>query len=629
MPHAAFVMSPGQDWSLRELAETVRYELELQGVPSSLHLDGFPAPRPGLVYVLVGPRQVLELEGDDSVPPPPVLKRTVTISDEPPDTAAEGSRAYLELLRRAGAVFDTHVRSVLALHRAGIAARTLRPGYSKLRDRFEPEVERPIAVTFYGTASARRLRLLSQSASVLARHNCLIQLADGSSPNPVGSPSYLAESKWDLLSRSQVLVNLHAGDRPHLEFPRMLEAIHCGAVFVTEDAAGFTPFEPGEHLLVASPDALPYVVEEVLRDTELQQRIREQAYERLKSWLPFALSIGVLRAALVEVVGNPITDGTSMGRRYTASVGSDGRLREQQPIASSDPPAPALEALQDSLRTAHMELLDVRRQLRILQAVQREEPSPAVRVVHQNGAWAARRAPALSALVTLGDDAELLRHTLDAYGHSWASGRELIIAGPANAVGRGDPLAVALQWVQRHPRIPSLVVVQQVDSGLAASRNLALEHARAPCCLVLDPGYELYPRALAVLTGTLNGLPDVALVYPIVQRRAPATDEGVELTSYYGWEPDRLRLAKLVEGPYVVRTEVLLGLGGFTTNLALSGWEDHDLLCRMAERGINAQLVPQILARGRHINWQRRFPEASPAGPALVERAPRLLAGLA
>ena len=53
MPEVAFVMSPRQDQSLRELAEALGHELGLQAVTSSVHLTGFPEPRPDRVYEIL------------------------------------------------------------------------------------------------------------------------------------------------------------------------------------------------------------------------------------------------------------------------------------------------------------------------------------------------------------------------------------------------------------------------------------------------------------------------------------------------------------------------------------------------------------------------------------------------
>ena len=56
-------MSPRQGWFLREFVATLRYELEQQDLPSTMHTEGFPEPVPERVYVLVSPREYVELEG--------------------------------------------------------------------------------------------------------------------------------------------------------------------------------------------------------------------------------------------------------------------------------------------------------------------------------------------------------------------------------------------------------------------------------------------------------------------------------------------------------------------------------------------------------------------------------------
>ena len=56
-------MSAGQDNSLRELAETLRYELQLQGVPGSLHVGAFPDVLPERVYVILDPLEYARTAG--------------------------------------------------------------------------------------------------------------------------------------------------------------------------------------------------------------------------------------------------------------------------------------------------------------------------------------------------------------------------------------------------------------------------------------------------------------------------------------------------------------------------------------------------------------------------------------
>jgi hypothetical protein len=123
-----------------------------------------------------------------------------------------------------------------------------------------------------------------------------------------------AESRWPLLAQTKVLINLHRDDDDsRFEWCRALDAVHAGAVVVTEHSSGIAPLVPGEHLLVSSPDSLPYVVDALLRDDRRLATLRAQAYERLSRWIPFALPVSVLRAAVVELVGEPLAGLSSVG----------------------------------------------------------------------------------------------------------------------------------------------------------------------------------------------------------------------------------------------------------------------------------------------------------------------------
>lgn len=313
MPDVVFVMSAGQPYPLRELARVLQYELESQGIPSTLHLGWFPAGSPRCVYILLDPGEYARLEGEDALPDDGILRRTIFLwTDRPTSDTDDG---HLDLLRRAGAVFALDERSIVAMHRVGIHALLLRPGYSKCLDHFDPDVSRPIDVMFLGTHSVRRTKWLGRAASVLSRHSCLIQICE-QDPYPEVTSSFLAENQWPLLAKTKIMINVHRHEETRFEWQRALGAIHAGAVVVTEHSSGIAPLIPGQHLLVASADSLPHVVEALLRDPERLAHLRERAYERLKRWIPYAQSVSVLRAAVVELVGEPL--GASVSRRDSA-----------------------------------------------------------------------------------------------------------------------------------------------------------------------------------------------------------------------------------------------------------------------------------------------------------------------
>ena len=215
---------------------------------------------------------------------------------------------------------------MIALRRLGITARVVRPGYSRSLDHFVASADRPIDILFAGTHTLRRTRYLAAAARVLARHECRLELVGPDDGSDTG-----------IISRGGSAVAAHAeqsghqpacrGDEPQLEWREALEAIHAGAVFVSEHSSGIAPLTPGEHLLVAGPDALPYVAETLLRDPERLARMRSAAYERVSTWIPFALSVSVLRALIVELVGEPVPTVVGPGPPPDAPLSCGGQQR--------------------------------------------------------------------------------------------------------------------------------------------------------------------------------------------------------------------------------------------------------------------------------------------------------------
>ncbi len=583
-------MSERQGYSLRELADTTAHELALQAVPSSLHTDGFPEYRPDRVYLLLDPRAYVAAEGEAALPDDAILRRTIFLCAEPPPDSSD--HFHIELLKRAGAVFVIDQRSVVALQRLEIRARLMRPGYSAALDHFDPTADRPVDVTFIGTHTLRRTRYLSRATRVLARHNCALHLvAEGST---AGDRAPALTKKWALLAQTKVVVNLHGADGRALEWLRVLDGIHAGAVVVSEHSSGIAPLVAGEHLLVASPDALAYVAESVLADEQRLAQIRTAAYERLSTWVPFALPVSVLRAAIVELVGEPVPD--------TASL---GRVRPAEPTAS------------------------------ILRADTPTVPRPVTTVhgpvVHESPAWSADGTARVSVIAVIGEDSDALARALQSVMVSTTRRFELILVSGGSD---GEARASAADWMAEHPEVAARLV-QAPDDGLGTARNAGLAAARAPFCLVLDPGQELYPRALERLAAALDERPEVAFVYPI-QEVTGAPDDfaqagGDFLMSFLDWDPQRLRRGNYIHAPALVRTALLRDLGGFAAQEELSGFEDYDLWCRVAEHGASGQLVAQPLARrvesGRSQVLGTLRPSPGAATRALTGRSPGLLTG--
>lgn len=626
MPEVAFVMSPRQNWFFRELVGAIRSELTAQGIASTVQED-FSEPSPNRIYVLAPPHEYVALEGEAALPAPELLARTVFLCAEQPGTVHFDHN--IELARQAGAVFDINARSVELFHAAGIPARRLGLGHTQAWDHFDEDAERDIDVLFLGAYSPRRLQALSRYGRTLSRWNCHLQISDNSAPNVGQSTSFLAEGKWDLLSRSKILINIHQGEQPYFEWLRAVDAVHCGAVFVTEHSTDFEPLVPGRHMFVGGPDSLGNIADYLLRDPDRLDEVRRAAHRFLAESVPFSASVSEFLGAARDLLARPIPAGVDIGNRAVASGSSPA------PAPPLDAGARAMTSLRAGLKSARLDLLSMRRQLARLEVTVRSpkhQAPPPAEGVHRSRAWLARREPTVSVITALYNYANLIPLALDSLAASGYSDFEAVVVDDGSGDGSGEAV---LEWSDAHPDIALQLVRHPINRGLGAARNTATDFARGRYCFVLDADNVLYPRCLGALAWTLDNTPGATFAYPILeafgQVEAYVAAGGSPLISFYGWEPQRLRAGNYIDALSMIRTSDLRELGGYSTDGRLFGWEDYDLWCRIAESGRHGMLVPQILARYRASPNSMRSLTDLYGGDAMnvvIERCPKLMDGV-
>ena len=306
MGDVEFIVAPAQTYAARELAETLLAELTLQGMPGEVSLGEFPGveargPLPP-VYVIVDPARFLTAAAG-GLPERALLRRTIVVWTEGPPAARDDM--LVDQLRWAGAVFATDQRSVASLHRAGVRARLLRAGYSARLDHFDSAAPRTVDVAFIGVQTPRRDSHLLRLAAALADSRLRFDVAPAP-PRADEPEAALAAPRWNVLAATEILLGIHAGEDRGFPWASMLDGIHAGAVVVCEPSSAIAPLVPGEHLFVASAEAMPHVVRALLRDPDRLRATRQAAYERLRDWIPYALWASVLRAAVVELIGEPL-----------------------------------------------------------------------------------------------------------------------------------------------------------------------------------------------------------------------------------------------------------------------------------------------------------------------------------
>ncbi|MDX6654329.1 MAG: hypothetical protein QOH18_1039 [Solirubrobacterales bacterium] len=624
----AFVLSPGQNWFFVDLVATLREELERQGVPSSLHTEGFPEPRPDLVYVIAPPHELAALEGEGVLPGPELLSRSLFICAEQPGTVHFEDN--VTLARRGGITFDINQRATELMDARGVAARRLQIGYSPRWDHFDPDRERDIDILVLASQTTRRLRYLASYGRVFSRWNCHIQLSDNSAPNVGAGPGFVTDAKWDLLGRSKAIINLHQGEEPYFEWLRALDAIHAGTVLVSEHSHGIEPLLPDHHLYVGRPESLGLIADGLLHDEPRLRETRERAYSFVREQLPLATGVAELARAAEELALRPFP----VGAVASWFSSSDPEAGDDVVVAPVVRPTET-SALRAGVKASRIDMMSIRRQLSRIEAILRSpklKPPPRAIQVARTDAFVARRGVKVSVLIALYNHGDLIGDALDSLAATGNPDFEIVITDDGSGDGSGDVVAA---WMREHEDIPALLVRHPINAGLGTARNTAREFSRGEYCLILDSDNAVYPRCIETLVAVLDQKPEVEFAFPMLEAfgsvDAYVAGGGAPVVSVFDWSPRRLRQGNFVDAFSMIRASALRDVGGYTTDSRLYGWEDYDLWCKMAEAGKDGKLVPQMLARYRtspaSMQWTTNI-STTAAVAALVERHPNLMEGV-
>jgi hypothetical protein len=244
------------------------------------------------------------------------------------------------------------------------------------------------------------------------------------------------------------------------------------------------------------------------------------------------------------------------------------------------------------LRLRQIEL--TRRLAWLEETARRGEPPPRSERVHESPAWETARAPAVSVITAVYDHEGYIGDALDSLAGSSLADVELIVVDDGSNDRSGDRTR---SWMEGHPELPALLLRHPVNQGLPAARNTAIAEARADRVLVLDADNELYPNCIERLSDALDRDSDAAFAYGILETFDERGRRGFR--GIRGWDLRRLRAGNYIDALALVRRSVLLELGGFVTDLRLYGWEDYELWCAIAARGMRGAHVREVVARYR------------------------------
>ena len=171
------------------------------------------------------------------------------------------------------------------LSELGIPSTTVPIGYSPTLGRSVGHGNRDIDVLFFGHVSSRRRALLNRIDTALRQAGYALKVIER---------DCYGDDRTAILNRSKIVLNLH-------KFPwefagqRLLIAMSCRALVVSEWAPDTTPYRHGEHLFTARVEELPEVLVALLRDRSGREAVAEAGYQfattqlRVERLLPAAL----------------------------------------------------------------------------------------------------------------------------------------------------------------------------------------------------------------------------------------------------------------------------------------------------------------------------------------------------
>jgi Glycosyl transferase family 2/Glycosyl transferases group 1 len=612
-PRVCLVSASCQNVFFAEILEAFGEALREAGMEVEASFDCFPPLSSDLVYLYI-PHEFHSLVDELAHPSPAQMQRSIALCTEQPGTT--WFEMTCQIAARAGAAVDINELGAQELRRRGIAAHNTPLGYVRSWDHWRrQERERSVDMAFLGGYTERRAEVLARCSQVLTGRKAAIYLTETGQPHVAGSAYFLSyERKWELMADTRVILNVHRGELPYLEWHRVLGAIANGCVVLSEQPLGAEPLCPGEHFVSARPQDMPWVMDALLEDPGRLRRIREAAYDLVREEMPMSRTAAPLFDAIERVAARPVG----------AAVGSATSLPLPRPLP---PRLPAWELhaghLDEDTLPMRMGLKHLIVGLRTLERrvsdlVQAEKP--AGDRIEWFGPHLER--PAVSVLLTVHNYVDHVGEALKSVALAEMPEVEVIAVDDGSSDGSVEAVELAAAEL---PWLPLKLIARGRNHGLPAARNLAFEHARADLVFVLDADNVVLRGGLQRLVEALDEHPGAAFAYGLIE--CFDSDGPCDVLNWMDWDPARLRHGNYIDAMAMVRRSALEEVGCYPLDPALFGWEDYAVWLAMASVGMQGVRVPDFVARYRrssHSMISLTGIDTSAAWATLLRRYPKL-----
>lgn len=302
---AIYVSGTG-NFFMNEIASILQAGFADAGVTALLLTDRDEPSPDATHHIVVAPHEFFTLGNGRRFASDEFVSRAIMYSTEQVQT--QWFARSLPYLLRARAVADLNGQTAAILHKGGIRAFTVQPGFSEAFKPFalqktlpdskafaslspqvrnfdamtSPFAARPLDVLFLGSVSPKREKIFASFAPKFAQLNTFIYTTRLTRPidektNPTASPHVTAA----LLQRSKVLLNIHRDDNIYFEWWRLMQAFWQKTLVVTEPCFPHPVYKDGVHFLTEAPRHMPHLIDWLVRSPEghaKAEEIRSQAY---------------------------------------------------------------------------------------------------------------------------------------------------------------------------------------------------------------------------------------------------------------------------------------------------------------------------------------------------------------
>lgn len=602
-------VAPAAEFPLIEIAALLREALVELHHEAALSFEAPAAVTDGAIAIVVGPHRMWPAVAADRGPRAALRAARSCVHLV---TAPLGDEAFEQ-----GAPYACSGRLALAidplaaaeLSRRGARAAHLPLGYHASHDRWDgAKGERPIDVAFLGTLTPRRERLLAQLADKLPGRRFEILARDPHEPLVADQPGHPAgDAKYGYLARCKAVVDLRATEAPRVAWPRLMDAVHNGAVVVAEPAGSANPFVAGQHYMEAEASALADVLTALLDDPLRRDRMAYEAYHLLREQHLFTSHVSrvmpLLTSSGAPSPARTLARGRARAKAWAAQAKrafvDRARRVDRSAVAASKAQldAATYEARIEWRTLYQRQLLIERNFARRLDALAIQLATgkrDAVNVRETSGWSRPGFIPGVSVVVTAYNYATYLAEALDSAFASVDVQVEIVVVDDAST--DATPMVLG-RLVESHDQRAMKVVTHQSNRGLSAARNTGFAHCRAEYVFVLDADNAIGPTCIAQCAAAMRKQPEAAFAYPIIAKFG--ADQG--LLSAFPWRQSQLMRRNTIDAMALVRRSAWASVGGYRTDVdaEFGGLEDWALWLAFAERGWPGVLVPRVLARYR------------------------------